>query len=202
MVELRYLSKKYIYTSLFFLVQRIQINVQLKEIHFITQFVFIATVISNGQRMKFQQTKMKLPSKCPPSSTVRNRVVATRKQYFFPFILKGIESSLIFFVHFWCKINFKEIVSLSRKRPFAASIETRLKAAGNEKKFRHNHLHYKCDTRYNLLRIQMGSKNFLNMLWKFLPQLVASPKEGCKKVIYQIYNNNCLLEGEHCTIRK
>lgn len=48
----------------------------------------------------------------------------------------------------------------------------------------------------------MGSKNFLNMLWKFLPQLIASPNEEYKKVIYQIYNNNCLLEGEHCTIRK
>ena len=115
MVELRYLSKKYIHTSLFFLVQRIQINVQLKEIHFITQFVFTATVISNGQKMKFQRTKMKLPSKCPPSSTVENRVVATRKQYFFPFILKGVESSVIFFVHFCCKINFKEIASLSKK---------------------------------------------------------------------------------------
>ena len=48
----------------------------------------------------------------------------------------------------------------------------------------------------------MGSKNFLNMLWKFLPQLVASPEEEYKKVIYQIYNKNCLLEGEHLTNRK
>ena len=74
MVELRYLSKKYIHTSLFFLVQRIQINVQLKEIQFITQFVFIATDFSIGQRMKFQRMEMQLLGMCAHSLTVRNRV--------------------------------------------------------------------------------------------------------------------------------
>lgn len=103
-------EKIYAYIAIF-LVQRIQINVQLRGIHFITQFVFIAPVVSTGQRMKFQRMEMQLPRMCSFFDRTKQSC-SNKKRVFLP---NHFELSLTLIVHFYCKINFKEIVSLSKK---------------------------------------------------------------------------------------